>query len=158
MISSRRRLSFGALALLLLCACGRKAPVKPPEDAAPRTITDLRASNASDGVVLTWSRPKQYVDGTTLLDLGRFVIERAEDNDSGTFVVLTTLEVADRERFRQTRTFRYLDATPAIGSTHFYRVIASTVDGYTSAPSNTAAIRREPPPNDRANSPTPPAR
>jgi len=133
--------------------------VKPPEDASPRAITDLRAANTSDGVALTWSRPRQYVDGSTLMDLGRFTIERAIADDRQAATTLTTLEVNDRERFRQTRTFRYVDHTATLGSRYLYRVISSTIDGYTSGPSNAVIVQRElPPPNDRANAATPTAR
>ena len=145
---SGSRPSFAAYivfaATLLLPACGRKAPVKAPELAAPATIKDLRAANTRDGVVLTWSRPRQYADGTNLTDLGRFVVERAAE-DVPTFETISVLEVNDRERFRQTRAFRYLDQTPAIGSSYRYRIIASTVDHYDSAPSNVATIQREVP-------------
>ncbi|HUI28287.1 MAG TPA: hypothetical protein VL403_19560 [Candidatus Kryptonia bacterium] len=140
----RRALLLLTLASVLP-ACGRKAPIKAPELAAPRTIEDLRAANAVDGVMLTWSRPRQYVDGTNLTDLGRFVVERATESGAAGFETISILEVNDRERFRQTRSFRYLDKTPALGSNYLYRVIASTVDGYDSAPSNTATIRREVP-------------
>lgn len=145
-----------AVAAILLPACGRKALPKPPEFAAPRTISDLRATSTRDGIMLAWSRPREYADGSTLDALGQFVVERHPTSASGEFVSIATLEVTDRERFRQTRTFRYIDHDSVLGSSYQYRVISSTTDGYTSAPSNVVTIERTvPPENTRANSPSP---
>jgi hypothetical protein len=162
----RRRLAAAnaaaLLATLFLPACGRKAPPKPPEFAAPRAISDLRATNVTDGVMLTWSRPREYADGTPLNSLGSFAVERAAAPGAEPFQTVATLKVTDRERFRQARTFHYLDRQPAIGSSYLYRVFSSTTDGYRSRPSNAVEItRRLPPPaaptHERAK-PTPAAR
>lgn len=146
------------LVALALAACGRKAPPKPPEFVAPRAITDLQATNGTDGVVLVWSRPRRHADGTTLANLGGFVIERAALDRASSFQPLTTVQLADRERFRQTRSFRYLDREPAIGSTYTYRIIAFTDDGYYSEPSNSASLTRELPPPTPAGAAAAPAR
>jgi hypothetical protein len=139
---------------LVLAACGRKAPPKPPEFAAPRAIGDLRAINRADGIVLSWSRPRQHPDGTPLNSLGSFAVERAAVSGASGFQQVATLEVSDRERFRQTRTFRYLDQQPQPGEEYLYRVIAYTDDGYGSEPSNIVTITREIPPTPTATPPS----
>jgi len=150
---ARQVLAAFAVALLL-GACGRKAPPKPPEFAAPRAISDLRASNRGDGIVLSWSRPRQHPDGAPLNTLGSFVVERAVVGSMPAFQQVATLEVSDRERFRQTRTFRYLDQQPQPGDEYLYRVIAYTYDGYGSEPSNVVTITREIPPTPAATPPS----
>lgn len=148
--SPARQLRTAFAVVLLLAACGRKAPPKPPEFAAPRAIGDLRAINRADGILLSWSRPRQHPDGAPLTSLGSFVVERAGPSAVAGFEQVATLEVSDRERFRQTRTFRYLDQQPQPGEEYLYRVIAYTADGYGSEPSNVATITREIPPTPAA--------
>jgi hypothetical protein len=131
--------------LLLTTQCGHKTMVRAPEDCAPETITDLAVRNDADGIRLSWMRPKQYVDGKRMDDLGHFVIERSTGDAANTpFERLATLEVTDRERFRKTGRFRYLDAAVTTGVRYRYRVVSFTLDGYVSAPSNIASIERGP--------------
>lgn len=151
------------VAALGVIACGRRTFPKPPELVAPQAITDLRAENQRDGVLLVWGRPAKHVDGAVLLDLGSFIVERAPGDGSAGFQPLTTIELNDRERFRQTKSFRYLDSEPQVGRSYLYRVVAMTDDGYKSEPSNAVALTREipavpPPPHARGKSAPAPAR
>jgi hypothetical protein len=125
---------------VMLPACGRKTAVKPPELVAPEAISSLAASNAADGVTLTWTRPTKYADGARMADLGAFRVERS--TDGAPFAPLATIEVTDRERIQQERRFRWLDADTAVGDTYQYRVISATTDGYVSQPSNVVTIER----------------
>jgi predicted small lipoprotein YifL len=133
-----------ALVLVALLGCGRKGPVKPPELARPAAITDLRAANEEEAVALAWSRPSEYADGARMTDLGEFRVERASGDAPG-WDTIAVLPVADRERVRQIKRFRFADRGVAMGEVYRYRVVSSTVDGYASAPSNEAAIVRQPP-------------
>ena len=145
-VSVSRRRRRGAppwlVALLLLSTvdCGHKGVLRPPEDCAPETIGDLSAINVTEGVRLTWSRPKEYVDGSRMEDLGAFVIERSVG--TAPFERLSTVPVTDRERFRQERRFRHIDAAVSPGDRYSYRVVSFTVDEYASAPSNIVTIER----------------
>ncbi len=139
------RIRWGRLALvavtLLAAACGRKAMPKPPEDVVPATITDLSATMAPEGVTLTWNRPKGYVDGSRMNDLGGFVIERADGTDPDEeFQELGRVIVTDRERFQQERRFRLTDASTIVGASYRYRVVSFTVDEYFSTPSNVVIV------------------
>jgi hypothetical protein len=135
-------------ALSLAAGCGRKTAPRPAELVRPERIATLTASRSAEGVVLTWRRPEKYVDGSHMDDLGRFVIERS-DND-GPFQALATLPVEDRDRFRKIRRLRYTDTTAIPGTLHRYRILSATIDDYVSAPSNVAQILLNPPPPIRA--------
>src|SRR5204862_262632 len=63
-------------------ACGKKGDPRAPELATPKVITNLSARVDQTGVVLTWSRPTEYVDGTALKDLAGFVIFRKDISPS----------------------------------------------------------------------------
>ena len=138
---ARARLALLACAgLVLVTACGRKTAVRPPEDVAPARITDLKASNASDGITLSWGRPHNVAGGGSLYDLGNFVVERSVSG--GPFVFLTRIDVTDQTRLRQQRHFRYSDTDTTVGEAYGYRVLAATLDGYVSEPSNVADVVR----------------
>ena len=126
---------------LFLPGCGRKAAPRPPEDVLPRPLADLAASNAAEGVQLSWSRPQSYADGTRMTDLGGFVVERAT-GDELQYQKVATLEVTDRDRFRQIKRFKHLDRDVTAGVAYRYRVVSFTLDRYFSSPSNAVTIER----------------
>jgi predicted small lipoprotein YifL len=131
--------------LVLLCAltagCGRKGPIRPPEDVLPQTIKDLTATQTPQGIELSWRRPRTYADGSRMTDLGGFVIERATSaGPDASFARLGVVEVNDRERFRQTTHFHYLDHDTTVGTAYRYRVVSFTLDRYFSAPSNEVVV------------------
>lgn len=156
----RARLSHMAyLVVMLLCVpyagCGRKAPPRPSEDVLPRPISDLEAVNVAEGTQLSWSRPVLYADGSRISDLAGFVIERAVGTDPrAPFVRVSTLEVGDRDRFRQIKRFQYLDRDTHAGIVYFYRVVSFTLDQYFSEPSNAVTVERAVP-NETEHAPLP---
>jgi len=108
----------------------------------PATIADLTAKSESENIELAWSRPRSYADGTPMTDLGGFVVQRA--SEAASFAPIATLDVDDRDRFRQVKRFLYADRDVVRGKQYRYRVVAFTVDRYTSAPSNTVDVAYEP--------------
>ncbi len=109
----------------------------------PVRITNLHADNTPDGVQLSWGRPRLHADGSRMTDLGGFAIERSSGSDpQAAFARLDTVEVTDRDRFRQVSRFRYLDRGTVPGTTYRYRVVSYTVDRYFSAPSNVETLER----------------
>jgi hypothetical protein len=138
----RKRLVWVLVVLsALTTSCGRKSMIRPPEDVLPKTITDLSAVTTPNGVQLSWSRPRTYANGSRMTDLGGFVIERAAGSaPDAPFSRLGLLEVNDRERFRQTTHFRYLDHDTTVGIAYRYRVVSFTTDRYFSAPSNEVVV------------------
>lgn len=137
-------LALLGLIILPFSACGRKTAVKPPELVIPQVISNLAARNVTGGIDLTWARPRRYADGTAMNDLAGFRIERGAGE--APFESLATLEVSDRDRFRQIRRFRYQDLSSKAEVSYRYRVFSFTLDGYVSQPSNLVEIVRIVPP------------
>ena len=137
--------------LMVLCAsaaCGKKADPRAPELATPKVITNLTAHPAPGGIVLTWSRPTEYVDGRALKDLASFVIFRKEVSPSCPdcpvpYRQLTTVNVEDQERFIQQKQYRYEDQAVIPKATYRYRIASQLFDGSLSAPSNEVEAARE---------------
>lgn len=128
---------------LVLAACARKTDVKPPQMVAPHMVTEVSLTTLPDGVAVRWSRPTKYVDGTTMEDLGGFVVERSRNNEP--FEERGRVLVTDRGRFQKAARFDYADTAVTDGTTYHYRIVAFTTDGYYSAPSGAATITWEPP-------------
>ena len=129
-----------AVSLCLVAACGHKTPVYPPEFVAPQVIEDLRLTATASGIGLSWGRPETYVNGREMDDLGGFVVLRAAQPKGGSlggFSPLVTIAVEDRDRFRQTKRFRFTDEQVSVGTRYRYRIQAFTLDGDYSIPSNT---------------------
>jgi len=141
---------FLVVAVLLLAfgsSCGKKGDLRAPELAAPKTITNLAARPGANSVVLTWSRPTEYVDGTELKDLASFVIFRKEVSQSCPdcpvpYRQLTTLYVEDREKFSKKKQYQFDDQEVRLKTIYRYRVSSQLLDGSLSAPSNEVEITR----------------
>ncbi len=135
------RVSALALALLVL-ACGRKTDPQPPELVAPQPVNQLSLTRRPDGVALGWSRPTKYAGGSTMEDLGGFVIERSQSNSR--FTEIGRVPVTDRGRFQKVKRFEYVDAGLMPDTTYHYRIVAFTSDGYYSAPSGIVSVTWQP--------------
>jgi hypothetical protein len=142
-----------AVCLLILVgvgsACGKKGDPRAPELATPEVIKNLVAAPAQNGIALTWTRPAQYVDGSTIKDLASFVIFRKELSQSCPecpvpYRQLTTVYVEDRERFVKQKQYRYIDQEVQPKTIYRYRVASQLTDGSLSAPSNEVEVVREP--------------
>ena len=135
--------------LTVASACGKKGDTRAPELATPRSITNLSARSGPTGVVLTWSRPTEYVDGKEMKDLASFVIFRKEISDSCPdcpvpYRQLTTVFVEDRERFVKQKQYRFSDDEVRAKAVYRYRIASQLTDGSLSAPSNEVEIIRGP--------------
>ena len=103
-----------ALAGLLAAAgCGRKADPRPPEFVIPRSPEPVVVENVPDGIKLTWHRPRTYVDGTRLDDLGSFRVLRACDAEAD-FKLIAQIAVTDRDRFRKIPIFLVVEQSSRI--------------------------------------------
>ncbi len=140
----------------VLTGCGRRTNPIPPELVVPEPIRKLSAGNVDEGIILSWERPKQRVGGTRLEDLGAFHVLRGEPE--GSLAVVATLEVSDRDRFRQIQKFRYLDTSVTMGVAYRYVVRSVTLDDYVSPDSNIVEITRLPPTPSPRNVATPTVR
>ena len=142
-----KRLLVFMLLLVAAGSCGKKGDPRSPELATPKTITDLRARSVPAGIVLTWERPTEYVDGSALKDLASFVIFRKEVSQSCPdcpvpYRQLTTVYVEDRDKFAQKKQYRYDDQEVRPKAIYRYRVSSQLLDGALSAPSNEVEVVR----------------
>lgn len=141
---------FFVLALMIAVVgvgCGKKGDPRAPELATPKTIANLTARSGPGGIILTWSRPTEYVDGTALKDLASFVIFRKEVSQSCPdcpvpYRQLTTVNVEDRDKFAQQKQYRYDDQEVRPKASYRYRVSSQLLDGSLSAPSNEVEVTR----------------
>jgi hypothetical protein len=143
----QRWLVFALVLAALGAACGKKGDPRAPELVAPKTITNLTVRSGPNGNILTWRRPTEYVDGTTLKDLASFVIFRKEvpENCPDCPVPnrkLATVNVEDRDKFVQQKQYRYDDQEVRPKAIYRYRVSSQLLDGSLSAPSNEVEIAR----------------
>jgi len=133
--------------VLLSLGCGKKGDPRAPELVAPRVIDNLTATQTPNGVVLTWTKPTQYVDGRAITDLTSFVIFRKDMSPTCVdcpvpYRPLTTVDVEDQERFVKQKQYRYVDEEVQDKMTYRYRVSSQLKDGSLSEPSNEVEITR----------------
>jgi hypothetical protein len=59
---------------LLVAGCGKVGEPLPPFIRIPEPVMDLAAGQTGHDVVLTWTNPARYIDGSAATDLGRVQI------------------------------------------------------------------------------------
>ncbi len=143
----RRWLALGLILMAWAAGCGKKSNPRAPELVLPKTITNLSARSTPGGIILTWSRPTEDVDGKPLTDLASFVIFRKEISPScpdcpAPYRQLTAVHVEDRERFVKQKQYRFDDTEVRPKAIYRYRVSSQLVDGTLSAPSNEVEVAR----------------
>jgi hypothetical protein len=138
-----------SLAFLSMLACGKKGNPRAPELTVPEAITNLKAKAEKDGIVLTWSRPLNYVDGKTLEDLAGFLVFRKDI--SGVcpqcpvpYRERMTISIEDGGRLFKKRKFLAVDKDISPQMTYRYRVFSRLTDGSLSDPSNEASVASMP--------------
>jgi hypothetical protein len=142
-------LIFGIVIVLLFIGCGKKGEPRAPELAMPELIRNLTAKPDRSGIVLTWSRPTEYVDGRPLTDLTGFVIFRKDLSLSCPecpvpYRPLTAVNVEDREKFVKQKQYRFIDESAQAQMIYRYRVSSQLKDGSLSNPSNEVEVTRGP--------------
>jgi hypothetical protein len=141
--------ALGSLILLLFIGCGKKGEPRAPELAMPQLIKNLAAKPDRNGIVLTWSRPTEYVDGKPLTDLTGFVIFRKDLSPTCPecpvpYRPLTAVNVEDREKFVKQKQYRFIDENAQAQMIYRYRVSSQLKDGSLSNPSNEVEVTRGP--------------
>ena len=140
---------FAVLLTALSSGCGKKGDPRAPELATPKVITNLTATSGPNGVILTWSRPTEYVDGREIKDLAAFMIFRKEVSPTCPdcavpYRPLTTVSVEDREKFVKLKQYRFIDEEAQPKAVYRYRVSSQLSDGSLSEPSNEVEVTRGP--------------
>jgi hypothetical protein len=137
---------LGCLIVLLSSGCGKKGEPRAPELTMPQLIKNLTAKPDRNGIVLTWSRPTEYVDGKPLTDLTGFVIFRKDLSPTCPecpvpYRPLTAVNVEDREKFVKQKQYRFIDENAQAQMIYRYRVSSQLKDGSLSNPSNEVEVR-----------------
>jgi hypothetical protein len=140
---------LGGLIVLLSIGCGKKGEPRAPELAMPQLIKNLTAKPDRNGIVLTWSRPTEYVDGKPLTDLTGFVIFRKDLSPTCPecpvpYRPLTAVNVEDREKFVKQKQYRFIDENVQAQMIYRYRVSSQLKDGSLGNPSNEVEATRGP--------------
>ncbi len=133
-----------AIALAAPLACGKVGPPRLPQLAVPRAPEPVVVRNIPDGFEITIPRPREYLDGVPLDDLGNFEVSRSCEPGS-IEVPVANVPIVDDDRFQKQKEISLTDFDPRPGQTCVYQVIAVTRDGYRSAPGLSAPVRRESP-------------
>ena len=142
-------LVLGCVLALVYTGCGKKGEPRAPELAMPQPIKNLTAKPDRGGILLTWSRPSEYIDGKPLTDLTGFVIfrkdlSRACPDCPVPYRPLSSVNVEDREKFVKQKQYRYIDDNAQAQMTYRYRVSSQLKDGSLSEPSNEVQATRGP--------------
>lgn len=169
----RPRLAIGnwqlAIAVTLVCGvtalgCGRRGPVVVPRTAAAEPVADLGAAPQANSVVLTWSRPTRYEDGTPLRESLDFRLYRRSAplvpgapasegrRDLEGFALVATIRGERPENARvEGSLYAFQDDDHgrglAYGRRYDYRVVSRDRRGFQSLPSNLARMDLEMPPS-----------
>ncbi len=134
-------------ALLLVGGCGKKTPPVPPQVAVPAAINDLHYELDLDGVMLSWSWPRQTEKGGELRRIKQFIVERAAES-AGEFcpdcpkryrqLALVEGGPVPDKRMAQPLSYRDRDLRP--GYHYSYRVRSSLGWRVESAPSEAVTV------------------
>lgn len=140
--------------LLLLNACGRKAPPVPWSTVVPKRIVDLEAKSRDQRLLLEWTFPKENTDKSVLTDLWEFKILRSEGDLIGdqcrgcgekTKVVFEGKLDRKGEDKGKRMTLIFEDLEPR--KVYVYQVVTLNRRGHPSSPSNPVAVFWDYPPH-----------
>jgi fibronectin type 3 domain-containing protein len=143
------------LAVVALCACGRRGPPLAPEVRMPQAVSDLAAIERGGGVELSWTAASRRIDNSRILEPGVARLYRADDAGTGepraailaggrvrgyTEIASFRLQDAPSSGLRGNR-ITYVDRTGLVYDRR-YTYVATTSDaqGRTSAPSTRVSI------------------
>lgn len=121
--------------------CGKVGPPRLPQLTVPLAPEPVQVRNVAEGIEVTIRRPREYLDGVALDDLGSFQITRTCDHAPGQIPV-ANIPVIDQGRFQKQSRLTLVDSDPRPGQVCTYRVVAVTLDDYRSAPADSPPIER----------------
>jgi len=113
------------LILLIASGCGKVGDLRPPKNRVPAAILDLKATQNPTDVLLTWTNPSRYVDGSSATDLMNVLILQ----DGTTIATVPALGPGKLQSYN-------VPIRTPFGTTPVYAVKLETQRGKTSAASN----------------------
>jgi hypothetical protein len=120
------------LLLLFLAACGRVGDPLPPFIRVPEPVKDVAATQSGHDLILSWTNPSRYIDGSAATNLSRVQIRL-----NGSSSPIATVEVTGPGKPQSYA----MPLGPAAGGERAFTVVVETVQGKLSDVSNAAAIR-----------------
>jgi hypothetical protein len=128
---------FGVLFLcvLFLGACGKVGDPKPPFIRIPERVKDLGVTQSGYSLILAWTNPPRYIDGSEATNLARAQI-RANGS------ALTTLNINGAGKPQSYA----ISLAPELGGERTFTVIVETSQGKLSEVSNAASVTPVPVP------------
>jgi hypothetical protein len=115
--------------VLLLMGCGKVGAPLPPFIRIPEPITDLAVRQDGNNLILTWTNPATYVDGSEATDLSQTQIR---SND----VILMELDATGTGKMQTVA----IPVEAAVGTSRSFAVASKTTRGRLSQISNTVSI------------------
>jgi hypothetical protein len=132
--------------VILAWGCGVKAPPTPPDVLVPKAVKDLQGTVKDGAFYLTWSLPKENVDGSRPVDLKRFLVLRRDETRGcpecpGEFTVKAELDLRKPHGYlMEDDTVTWKDSGLAAGVIYMYKVIGVNHWRYQGPASNQVMI------------------
>lgn len=132
--------------VILLWGCGVKAPPTPPDVLVPKAVKDLQGTVKEGAFYLTWSLPKENVDGSKPADLVRFLVLRRDETRGcpecpGEFTVKAELDLRKPHGYiLENNTVTWKDSGLTAGVIYMYKVIGVNHWRYQGPPSNQVMV------------------
>jgi hypothetical protein len=111
--------------LALLSACGKVGPPLPPFIRIPEAVKDLTVTQSGYDLILTWTNPSRYIDGSAATNLARVQIRTGNSN-------FATVAVSGPGQLQSYP----IPVGQSIGDERIFTVTVDTTQGKVSAVSN----------------------
>ena len=132
--------------VILAWGCGVKAPPTPSDVLVPKAVKDLQGTVKEGAFYLTWSLPKENMDGSRPADLARFLVLRRDETRGcpecpGEFTVKAELDLRKPHGYlMEDDTVTWKDSGLAAGVIYMYKVIGVNHWRYQGPASNQVMI------------------
>lgn len=132
--------------VILAWGCGVKAPPTPPDVLVPKAVKNLKGTVKEGAFYLTWSLPKENLDGSTPVDLVGFLVLRRDETLGcpecpGEFNVKAELDLRSPKGYLlEDDKVTWKDSGLTEGVIYMYRIIGVNHWGYQGPSSNEVMI------------------
>lgn len=136
---------------ILLCGCGRKGPLIPPEALVPAPVNDLTVTQRGESFLVSWTIPDRDGGGRPVMDVSYFRLFKREvlppDEDCEACIdAYRVLKEVDLDYPRDARRLGdrlfISDVGVTAGVTYQYKVVSYLKDGTPSPDSNKFRLKK----------------